>query len=211
MSHFAPPDQVVTTPTTIDSYGGQLLAQLRAITDEILRLDSEKIAVTKLLLTHVSREFTINGDPTVVREFAELFKDAHGPGFQKEWSSQGLPHYNTVTRASKLYRHDANDGEGRWVGPWPLADGACVPPPKTPVVYQLLAGDEVVYIGSTVNMASRLAQHAKDKGFDNWRAAKCESERACRDLETALIDAYRPPFNRMIPTPKVTLIPRGDA
>lgn len=135
-------------------------------------------------------------------EHLDYFKSVYGTGFAKRLEASGIP---SPREARRILLSRCNDGDGRWVGEFPVAELAVRPPKGTWVVYQLLLGSELVYLGSTGDFLTRLKAHSRDKEFDGWRASQCDSERACRDLETALIDRYRPPLNRMIPTPKVAL------
>lgn len=130
------------------------------------------------------------------------FKAAYGSGWAKRVKASGLPDLRAI-EASILAV--CNDGDGRWRGTYPLSPDAPRPRRGTWVVYQLLRGDELLYIGSTGSFAERAYAHSRAKEFDSWRAAKCASESHCRELEAALIDRYRPPLNRMIPTPRLVL------
>jgi hypothetical protein len=74
------------------------------------------------------------------------------------------------------------------------ADRAQVPPKVG--VYLLFLGDELVYVGSSMNMPGRVAEH-RSNGRPSDRAyfiATKMSERG--DLERALIRALRPSQNR---------------
>lgn len=130
------------------------------------------------------------------------FRVAYGDGWTKRLATVGLP---TLKQLRATMLGACNDGEGRWRGPFPLAEGDVRPPLGTWVVYQLTLAGELVYIGSSGQFATRVKAHARDKSFDGWRASHCANEAECRDLETALIDRYRPPLNRMIPTPRMVL------
>lgn len=150
-----------------------------------------------------------------IQEVAELtdlaaaiegFKIAYGKGWSKRLKAAGLPDLAAVQRAI-LGVH--NDGPGRWRGRFPVNPDDPRPPRGTWVVYQLLAGDDLLYIGSSGDLVVRLKAHSRDKEFDGWRAAECPTEQSCRDLETALIDRYRPPMNRVIPKPRVELVGAG--
>lgn len=132
----------------------------------------------------------------------EGFQIIYGEGWSKKLKESGLPKPRQIESAILAVY---NDGEGRWRGPAPLARDCPRPARGTWVVYQLLAGDDVVYIGSTGAFVDRVRVHASSKTFDSWRAAECESEAHCRALEAALIDRHRPPLNRMISTPKLAL------
>lgn len=128
----------------------------------------------------------------------------HGDGYSTRLEGAGFE-ATTVKAIEAKVRGRYNDGDGKWRGCWPLREEDPRPAPRTWVVYKLLAGDELLYIGSTGDFRTRLKAHERDKSFDFWHAAECASERHCRDLETALIDRYRPPLNRMIPTPRLEL------
>jgi hypothetical protein len=132
----------------------------------------------------------------------EGFKIAYGPGWSKRAEQAGFPSLS-ILRSRVL--SVCNDGDGRWKGAFPLEPASPRPARGTWVVYQLFLGDELLYIGSTGSFAERINAHKRTKVFDSWRAAECESEQHCRDLEGALIDRYRPRLNRMIPTPRMAL------
>lgn len=65
------------------------------------------------------------------------------------------------------------------------------------IVYALLHGTEVVYIGrSRSNAAERVAFHRHDgKIFDSVDLYQCRSDRHMRDLEAVLIDQHAPKYN----------------
>lgn len=134
----------------------------------------------------------------------KALKVLHGVGWAKRLDEAGFECSNIRVLERRLLG-TYNDGDGKWRGDFPVAEADYRPTPGTWVVYQLLSRGELVYIGSTGDFLTRLKAHARNKTFDSWRAAKCPSEMDCRDLETALIDRYRPPLNRMIPTPRLEL------
>ena len=69
-------------------------------------------------------------------------------------------------RESKISSRKILDAGGRW-NAWHIAAykrGEKIKPPAgTPVVYLLMRGREVVYIGRSKNFSNRLQQHKKDK------------------------------------------------
>lgn len=81
-----------------------------------------------------------------------------------------------------------------------------IPPPMKGqnVVYLLLDGSEVVYIGCTRTAVKRLAQHRKRRRQDSefqWDSTefiRCDSEEHARDLEAILQQQHRPKYNKRI-------------
>lgn len=130
------------------------------------------------------------------------FKNVYGGGWSKHVEQAGLPDLRAIERE---LLGACNDGDGRWRGTFPVERDALRPPKGTWVVYRLLRGVDLLYIGSTGSFLDRVKAHARDKDFDTWEAYRCRDERHCRGLEALLIDKYRPPLNRMIPTPKAVM------
>lgn len=176
-------------------------ATLAGITAQIAALEAERESAA-LDFLWAMRELHSTDQFTRLRTATEVFRVMYGAGWTTRLEEAGLPSLATLKAE---IRGLCNDGEGMWRGPFPLDTDDARPATGTWVVYQLLLGDELVYIGSTGALYDRLKAHAREKVFDSWRASRCENERHCRDLETALIDRYRPPLNRMIPTPRVVL------
>lgn len=167
---------------------------------EALKRERENLASEYLL--EVADTFAA-GDLDRTISALTAFKALYGRGYAKKAEDAGLP---TLQQLERTVLGACNDGDNRWTGPSPLTPTTKRPLAGTWVVYQLLDADgSLLYIGSTGDFAGRVKAHARNKSFSSWRAAACKSERDCRDLETALIDRYRPPLNRMIPTPKVAL------
>lgn len=85
----------------------------------------------------------------------------------------------------------------RWTGEeWTAPRGTLggLPGPGTPVVYYLLDGDQVVYIGATKSLRTRLNGH-RDKAWTAVRARECNSRQAADDLELVEIDRLAPALN----------------
>lgn len=68
--------------------------------------------------------------------------------------------------------------------------------PKSYIVYKLFLKGELVYIGSTTDINSRLSAHAKDKVFDNVNICLTESKDYMLKLEQKLILVTSPPLNK---------------
>jgi hypothetical protein len=64
-----------------------------------------------------------------------------------------------------------------------------------PCVYFLVQGAEVVYIGQSVNIGSRIHSHLKDKRFDSVYYVRVHRE-SLDEFEGALIRALKPCLNR---------------
>lgn len=184
------------------SDGPDAYESLEMIRTEMDRLSATRAVTAEAVLTWTVEAFERTGDVDRLRQDAARFRDAYGAGFHKLWTAKGLPHFNRLLLAKNFYLETPNAGEDRWGGPWPLTDGCHVPPAKTPVVYKLLLDDQMQYIGSSINLVSRLGNHGQDKKFDHWAAFGCPTIEAARRIEIGLIDAYRPPLNRMIATPR---------
>jgi len=60
-------------------------------------------------------------------------------------------------------------------------------------VYFLIDGDEIVYVGQSTNIHSRIAQH-NDKKFDKFTFVECEQS-ALNMVESIFIHTYRPKLN----------------
>lgn len=76
-------------------------------------------------------------------------------------------------------------------------------------VYFLIQADEIVYVGQSVNVMSRIAQHRRDgeKDFDSFNAVPCKPEDLDR-LEELYINAFVPRFNTVL-SPKTVRYERG--
>lgn len=68
--------------------------------------------------------------------------------------------------------------------------------PARPTIYFLMNGDEVSYVGKTMNIRSRVAQHEKEKSgmFDLVRYFHVHEYDMCA-YEVANIIAFNPPMN----------------
>jgi hypothetical protein len=60
-------------------------------------------------------------------------------------------------------------------------------------VYFLVGGDKVIYVGQSVNVYARIAQH-HDKAFDSFAFIPCGKE-MLDSLESLYIHVLRPPLN----------------
>lgn len=65
-------------------------------------------------------------------------------------------------------------------------------------VYFLFREEEVVYVGSSKNIASRIATHIKTKSFDSYSKIHCNPEDML-DLEFEYIVEYVPIYNLNLP------------
>ena len=64
-----------------------------------------------------------------------------------------------------------------------------------PAIYFLFDGDEIVYIGQSINPYSRITQHIKKKNFSHVRFLPCSSRRM-NYWEQKLISKYNPKYNK---------------
>lgn len=62
-------------------------------------------------------------------------------------------------------------------------------------IYRLYLNDEIVYIGKSINIDARIANHTKDKKFDGFDWADVE-EQFLTTIETMLIHKHKPVLNR---------------
>jgi predicted GIY-YIG superfamily endonuclease len=69
---------------------------------------------------------------------------------------------------------------------------------KTEGVYFLLQMNDIVYIGSSENVYSRIATHKKDKVFDSFHVIYTSGN--LRELEAFCIFKYTPKYNKTIPS-----------
>ena len=72
---------------------------------------------------------------------------------------------------------------------------AALPWARSSGVYFLLDGDDVVYVGQSVNVYSRIGQHT-DKRFDRYAFVPCHVD-ALDKLESLYIHCLRPRLNGM--------------
>ena len=75
----------------------------------------------------------------------------------------------------------------------------CVYKPRFYYVYKLYKGTNLVYIGSTKGLSSRMAQHSKtDKDFDRVLITRLSEEQEMLALEQYLIYKEDPPENKVV-------------
>jgi predicted GIY-YIG superfamily endonuclease len=67
--------------------------------------------------------------------------------------------------------------------------------PTKGVVYFLICGGEVVYIGSTVDLAKRVSNHRRDMQFDSVLYLGCESTADALNCERFWIKKAKPKHN----------------
>lgn len=63
------------------------------------------------------------------------------------------------------------------------------------VIYVLLKDNEIVYVGRSSNLRSRLEQHKKTKDYDSFDFVFVKDKNQMKDLEALMIQQYRPKFN----------------
>ncbi len=73
--------------------------------------------------------------------------------------------------------------------------------PKITGIYFLIKGAEIVYVGQSVDILNRIAQHSKDvlKDFDSFSILECPTE-LLLTLEAHFIYKFRPRLNTSLPT-----------
>ncbi len=78
----------------------------------------------------------------------------------------------------------------------------CIPFSKDHVVYFLLQGDYVAYVGQTTHLAARVAQHVVDgKQFD-YVSFISVSRKEALYIEAINIQYHNPCLNQLVPTNK---------
>lgn len=78
-----------------------------------------------------------------------------------------------------------------WEGEFPWLNGTGLPV----FVYLLMQGDEVVYVGQTGGLRTRLLVHARWMPFDRVRVQVFPNRKAAMDAEETLIWQLDPKFN----------------
>ena len=63
-------------------------------------------------------------------------------------------------------------------------------------VYMLIDGANVVYVGQSINMLSRLGKHAYDKNFTHYKVLECNKDELDA-LEAHYINKFKPKYNRV--------------
>lgn len=67
-------------------------------------------------------------------------------------------------------------------------------------VYLLTLNEEVMYVGSSINLFSRINSHIREnKKFDTIYIVHCFSKKQWLMIERSLIKMYMPPENKKIP------------
>jgi hypothetical protein len=63
-------------------------------------------------------------------------------------------------------------------------------------VYLLIDGADVVYVGQSINLLSRLGKHAYDKNFTHYKVIECHLDELDK-LEAHYIYKFKPKYNRV--------------
>jgi len=91
---------------------------------------------------------------------------------------------------------------------WPEIDLSF---PNRKIVYALFDGDELVYVGKSINGFDRVREHASGKTeihFDSARFMICPTDIDLPTLEAILIVKYKPKHNRNLPQNEIYHPPR---
>lgn len=72
-------------------------------------------------------------------------------------------------------------------------------------VYFLLKDNQIVYVGQSMFVASRIANHKKDKDFDSYRVILCYAPLMGK-WERRLIQKFRPKYNKNGYGPEVNML-----
>lgn len=67
-------------------------------------------------------------------------------------------------------------------------------------IYFLSLNGEVIYIGQSLNLLSRIGSHAASFYFDDVSYMPCE-EKDLNELERRYVRAFMPKLNKIIPSP----------
>ena len=106
---------------------------------------------------------------------------------------------NPPLQPTELTQNPATGSRWRWA----LPDGFFVSKKRQyvdqamrPAIYVLFQGEEVVYVGQSINVYSRLGTHYQEgtKEFDSFRILYCKKKRMSY-WERKLIKAYEPRYN----------------
>ena len=68
--------------------------------------------------------------------------------------------------------------------------------PKVYCVYKLYAGEDIVYVGSSYAISTRIHTHQKDKDFDKVVVCIKNTKEEMLNLENAMIDKLKPVYNK---------------
>lgn len=106
---------------------------------------------------------------------------------------------NPPLQPTELTQNPATGSRWRWALPdnfFVSKKRQYVDQAMRPAVYVLFQGEEVVYVGQSSNVFSRLGTHYKDgiKEFDSFRILYCKKKRMSY-WERKLIKAYEPRYN----------------
>jgi hypothetical protein len=83
-----------------------------------------------------------------------------------------------------------------YAGSWPITEWIPLPGRGQAVVYVLLRGGEVRYVGRTEALRQRLGAHGGNgRQFDEWRAYRCRNRADAVELEADAQRRLRPPEN----------------
>lgn len=73
-------------------------------------------------------------------------------------------------------------------------------------VYRLYKDNEIIYIGKSVNIKSRISQHIKDKEIDSYDYCEFANESDMNIYELYYIDKFKPRLNKDCKTKQTTTI-----
>lgn len=73
------------------------------------------------------------------------------------------------------------------------------------IVYFLLKGDEIVYIGSTHNLNFRLEYHLRTKDFDSFYYVQTKDDKTMLQVEAENIINYCPKYNKIFNEQFITI------
>lgn len=72
-----------------------------------------------------------------------------------------------------------------------------LPIPPRQGIYFLISDGEIVYIGQTRNLASRLGNHVNSKDFSGYYILPVDDPKSLDDLERAYITEFKPRLNKI--------------
>lgn len=87
-----------------------------------------------------------------------------------------------------------------WAEPDVRAEGVWPPivvPRGAHVVYRLYDGEELVYVGYSSDLLTRLLSHGRSKRFDRWRAERYATAQQARWAESSWLEWHMGSLGRL--------------
>lgn len=140
--------------------------------DRLTRLRRESLAVAAGMAADASL--------AAIREAIDLAREAQLPGrrFLLEAQEKALAREQATVKVRGSARR------------WPTKTGPCVY-----LLYDSGSGGDLIYVGYTINLRSRMASHSA-KPWERVEWILCETPEEARELEATLIFQHQPRDNR---------------